>query len=121
MSRTILCAVAVVLLSIGPWLCGATGTASAESESVAKISADDLDSGRVVVIGRLGTPMKTMKTVRGTWQSADGKDHPAKAAKAIAADPHRFEVSLVGVMERPVATGEKPDKATDRDDGVQKP
>lgn len=37
-------------------------------EHVATVSADDLDSGEAVVIGRLGSPLKTMLNVRGTWQ-----------------------------------------------------
>jgi hypothetical protein len=32
------------------------------------VTAADLASGKVVVIGRLGVPLKTMTTVRGTWQ-----------------------------------------------------
>ncbi|HET6882890.1 MAG TPA: hypothetical protein VFI31_22165, partial [Pirellulales bacterium] len=37
-------------------------------EHVASVSADDLDSGKAVVIGSLGSPLKTMLNIRGTWQ-----------------------------------------------------
>lgn len=46
-----------------------------ELEDVVTVSADDLDSGKVVVIGRLGSPLETMLTIRGTWrQSRMAKD-----------------------------------------------
>jgi len=37
-------------------------------EGVVAVSSDDLESGKVVVIGRLGSPLKTLLTIRGTWQ-----------------------------------------------------
>lgn len=46
-----------------------------ELEDVVAVSVDGLDSGKVVVIGRLGSPLETMLTIRGTWkQSRMAKD-----------------------------------------------
>lgn len=38
-----------------------------DHEKVVPVSADDLDSGTMVVIGRLGRPLNTMLTIRGVW------------------------------------------------------
>jgi hypothetical protein len=70
MSRTQFAGVAFVLLALATWLWGGFGTAASGPEDVVRVSADDLDSGKVVVIGHLGSPLKTMLTIRGTWQHA---------------------------------------------------
>jgi hypothetical protein len=68
MSRTAFAGVAVVLLALGTCLRGRFGIAASGPEDVVRVSADDLESGKVVVIGHLGSPLKTLLTIRGTWQ-----------------------------------------------------
>src|SRR5260370_29323809 len=86
MPRAYLVCVGIVLLSAVAWGFVIEG---AEHEGIVKISADDLASGKVVVIGRLGAPLKTMITVRGTWQ------HPPRAAQPVKDFGLRFHVTHV--------------------------
>lgn len=69
------------------------------------IAADDLDSGKAVVIGRLGSPLETMLTIRGTWkQSRMAKDsglvfHVTHVNGKAFDEPVIFHRSLVHMRE----------------------
>jgi hypothetical protein len=78
MSRKYLCWAVAVILSAVAWFYSGLGTAGAEPEAVAKVTADDLASGKVVVVGRLGIPLKTMMTIRGVWKYPPRGKHPTK-------------------------------------------
>lgn len=43
-----------------------------------KVSADDLNSGKAVILGRLAIPLKTMATIRGVWKFPPRGEFPAK-------------------------------------------
>jgi hypothetical protein len=77
MSRAKLSIVGVVVLIGAAWFFGSPRTDGTEREPPVEVSADDLESGNVIVIGRLGIPLMTMATVRGTWEHPHG-EHPAK-------------------------------------------
>jgi hypothetical protein len=68
MSRVHHFGVFILVLSVGAWLHGGLGRAAGEPEGVIKVTAADLASGKVVVVGKLGMPLNTMTTIRGTWQ-----------------------------------------------------
>jgi hypothetical protein len=72
-------------------------TAGAERAHVTKISTVDLEKEDVVVIGRLGIPLTTMATLRGTWH------HPDERI-AVRDDRLWFHVTHVDgeKLERPV-------------------
>lgn len=55
--------------------------ARAAEEDKTTVAAEDLATGKVVVIGRLGLPLRTMMTVRGTWRHLDrSKGEPKEDA-----------------------------------------
>jgi len=43
----------------------------AGDEDKSTVTAEDLATGKVIVIGRLGLPLRTMTTIRGTWRYPD--------------------------------------------------
>jgi hypothetical protein len=51
------------------WLQSGFPARGAEPRDVVKITADDLASGKVVVIGKLGVPLRQMMSIRGTWRN----------------------------------------------------
>jgi hypothetical protein len=69
MSRTFLSGIAPLLVALGVCLFGQRTLLRAEPDQTVSVTAADLASGKVVVIGRLGVPLKTMMTVRGSWRS----------------------------------------------------
>lgn len=60
-------AVCLTCIVSAAWLGGHFLSADDDSPAVEKISVDDLASGKAVVIGRLGVPLMTTVTIRGTW------------------------------------------------------
>ena len=55
----------------------------AEPKTVATVTAEDLATGKVIVIGKLGVPLTTMRTIRGTWQPPPRGEHPLKDASLL--------------------------------------
>jgi hypothetical protein len=67
-----------LLIALGSWLGSAFDLAGDEARKAVTISVDDLNSGKVVVVGRLGIPLKTIATLRGTWRFPDQSNGPTK-------------------------------------------
>ena len=49
-----------------------------EAGKTVAISTDDLASGKVLVVGRLGIPLQRMAAFRGIWRYPDQSDGPTK-------------------------------------------
>ncbi|MGQ0634981.1 MAG: hypothetical protein ACT4QC_10245 [Planctomycetaceae bacterium] len=73
--RNVRTAAVVVSLLSAASLCAVPRRESTgdEPKPVVTVSADDLGSGKVVVIGRLGQPLHMMMSIRGTWESPSRK------------------------------------------------
>jgi|GEM_PF-4645082 len=100
MARSHLIWIGTALLLALSWGHGSVRTAAAQGEDVSKVSADDLASGKVTVVGRLGIPLRTMITVRGTWRSLP----PLRHGNARKPADHSFYVSHVNgnALAKPV-------------------
>lgn len=81
MSRTCLSGLAILLLATVGASRGTVESARAEPQEIVKVSADDLASGKAIVIGRLGIPLKTMMTVRGIWMYKPPGEFPRKPTR----------------------------------------
>lgn len=88
-----------------------------------KVSAEDLNSGKGVVIGSLQLPLQTMATIRGVWRFPPRGDVPAKDGSptfhvthingALVKQPATFHRNLVR-MSRPRSEKDIEDEAPER-------
>jgi hypothetical protein len=105
MSGVRLSGLSVVLIAgfVLPW--AIFDTTHGEPERVIKVTAADLGAGRVIVIGRLGIPLRTMASVRGKWKPSDSDKDPGLRFfvshvnhKALT-EPVEFHRALVEVLK----------------------
>lgn len=74
--------------------------------AVRRISADELTSGKAVVIGRLGVPLMTAVTIRGTWhrpaplsKDNDLRFHVEEVDGKALDEPVRFYQAVVSISK----------------------
>lgn len=90
MSRFQSSTIGALLIAAAAWSWSALGGSGEEQPKARTISADDLSSGKIVVIGRLGLPLRQMMTIRGTW------DYPEQVpGRVLKIHELRFRVSHV--------------------------